>query len=207
MESGPQFKHLDADYQNATVFSYRDPSRPGEAAFVSVSHPNTRVDLRHDWDGDWNDHHWTEPNGQMYLSEVHHYPAVVDGLAATAGARHAVPTLLGLAANHSLRTRGKLPEPDADLSSDSAHLVSKLVARGVVDPPKTNPSLEPQNDLGVKGTGQHVAERSWFRNNMYVADMGDRVPDTEVHQASKFIRSALRKPQSRSQNFEQGKLF
>ena len=126
-------------------------------------------------------------------------PWTVDTMAVAPGHESHVPGLLGLAAVHSLKTTGRLPEPSNDLSEHSERMVSHLVERGVIDPPRMDVL---HNDIS-KREAQRMVEDSplWYYSPLR------HVPRQESDHASRVTRALLRRPKDAPEPPRQGRLF
>jgi hypothetical protein len=132
-------------------------------------------------------------------------PWTVDLMAVRNGHEHLVPALLGLAAEHSLRRSGRLPQATNDLSSHSNRLVDKLTGRGLVDDPREVGNFEPNHiTRGVIAQSMidnEGVEEQHRRDHLY--------SDADVQRASNVTRALLRatRPPKARPEPEQGTLF
>ena len=110
----------------------------------------------------------------------------VDIAFSTKDARHQVPTLLGMAGQHSLKRLGKLPGATSDLSKHSSKLVQKFTDMDVLKPKN---SQMPLNSIDWE-SGASDAE--W--QSKEVQDFGDAVDFDRVDMGRQFARNLLRRP-------------
>jgi hypothetical protein len=109
-------------------------------------------------------------------------PAEVSGAFSDPSMGHAIPTLLGLAAQHTLRQTGRMPMPAASLSEKSAPMVRKLISKGVQLP--TNPE-NPTNEV----TNKIIRPENLLAS---AHDVGKYVSDADVKGGRALARSYLR---------------
>lgn len=120
-----------------------DLGNPPEAAHVTMQR---RMDKHYAVDADVNYHSDERPDGhhQGFMIESEKAkPWKIDGMYATKGGRHMANVLLGLAAEHSLSTTGRLPRASNDLSAHSTRVVHGLADKGIIKAPKK----EHRNDI------------------------------------------------------------
>lgn len=113
-------------------------------------------------------------------------PWTVKELYVRPGHEHVVPTLLGLAALHSLRTSGAAPKPSNNLSVHSERMVRHLADRGLVQMPDRiarNRIDKPDADQQVDDNYFTTDDTTWPQRT---------IPQEEVDQASRAVRAALR---------------
>lgn len=113
----------------------------------------------------------------------------IDEAYSTKDARHHIPTLLGMAAQHSLQQRGRLPRASADLSVHSNQLVNKFADLGIIESPAQRGKEQPLNSIGWEAGADSAQWRS--QNTKYA---GDEVPFERVNAGRQFVRDALRRP-------------
>lgn len=112
---------------------------------------------------------------------------------ASEGARHQIPTLLGITAQRSLQQFGQIPGSSKNLSSTSARLVQNLVDRGVVKNPSGNgPTVRPINSMNRRQGAVSAADIA----HTTAAD-GSPVPAGDIHRGRQFVREILRRPRER----------
>ena len=188
---GPQFWSRDNSYPGDTYVSHDfgvvDADDPTKAAFVSM---NRNLDIHANY-GIHDDYgaEWEKDHGQGRLFGSQQATGwQVDGLFAHEDMRHTVPSLLGLAAIHSLKTTKKVPDATSDLSNASKRVVDRLVeAKLLRDPLKgKRRDFEPNDTTSAEG--------GWLANAMqmgtYIGDVA--LPTSDSDHASNAVRSALR---------------
>jgi len=159
----------------------------------------------------YNEENWYEPddgpNGQMALFDADYYPPRIATLFATKGARHLVPTALGLMAQHSKERYGSLPEADSDLSHHSARLVAHLQKAGVLG----GETPAATNDSGFKDSNYDLAAANMDAN---LSDHKVEYSPEDISKSQKFVRDLLRpkrhealSPSQFPPQMEQGTLF
>jgi hypothetical protein len=121
----------------------------------------------------------------------HNMPAQVIGAFSDPKMKATMPTLLGLAGQHTLDRTGRLPMPDSSLSSQSAPMVQKVVSRGAALP------VNPENPTNMRTNNIN-------RLNVLPVDMtsnlGKRMKSSDVGRGKDLARSILR-PQHMGDQF------
>jgi len=110
----------------------------------------------------------------------------IDMAFATKSARHQVPTLLGMAAQHSLNRRGQVPRATNDLSEHSSKLVRKFSDLGVVKPPRQDFPLN-----SITWDKGDTLNAKWYAQE--VQESGEEVPFGRVDKSRQFTRGLLRR--------------
>ena len=146
------------------------------------------------------------PQGQLFHSTVGK-PMTVTHLAVSQGYEHVLPTLLGLAAEHSLRTTGKLPEADPDLSRYSGRMVEHLAAKGLVTDPRNEVEKGMPNRID-KQSGQAMID-DWDIDGPPDESQTERLRYRDTSRAANFTRGLLRgaRPKTPAPTGEQGSLW
>lgn len=186
------FEPSDAKYSSRT-WDYEVGFRASNqddapAAYVSTVYRPDEYDL-HDprvWEGG---HNYRHPDGQFSLFAASPEQHEIDEAYSTKDARHHIPTLLGMAAQHSLTNRGHLPRASADLSPQSTRLVQKAVGMGLIKNPGSGTRVEPKNEINWD-SGSHSAQ---WRSRDVQYD-GAEVPFDRVNKSRQFVRDVLRRP-------------
>lgn len=135
------------------------------------------------------EHYMPHRHDTLFDSIPEHHS--VEHAYATEGARHQIPTLLGMAARHSLERRGRLPDPSHNLSAHSAKLAQNLVDRGAVQPRDGRTQMTVANNLN-RSHARSLAEgeleevRNTFDGSEAYADR-DR-----VLRGRQFVRDVLK---------------
>lgn len=172
-----QFRHVASRAGDA--FSYEDGN---EGAFVYTQRAN---DAHHIMYGGGFEFDPETKQGHLF-STYRATDPYVHTLMATKGARHAVPALLGMAAEKSLRRYGKLPGVSDSLSPYSSKIVDRLADKGLVE----KPSYVHINDYNFDNSQGDVNEGI---HNARVH--GHLMSNADVHRGQQFTRQMLRKPQ------------
>jgi hypothetical protein len=151
-------------------------------------------------------------DGQGLLLRSKKAEHVVETLYTAPGARHHIPTLLGMAAMHSIRKTGQLPGASESLSTTSAPLVQKLVNKGLLK----NPTAD---DYGSSGWNDKVQvtnriDPSWGPISARDAvdhvksNYGSEADPRNVTAGRQFSRAVLRSPRKvNAQESHQMELF
>lgn len=115
-------------------------------------------------------------------------PWSVSSLYVKPGHEHVVPTLLGLASEHAMRTSPagtsqRMPVASHDLSKHSRRLVTKLVDYGVISDPHdgyqySNNSIT--RDMAKTALANYVLPRD-----------AEAIPESDVHRAGRHLRSVI----------------
>lgn len=136
-----------------------------------------------------------DEDGQGVL--LHSTPSrhTVERAFSTKGARHQVPTLLGMAGVTSMRKQRELPGASNNLSPHSAKLVQKLVDRGLIKNPTGGNTVRASNagDFGTSD-GSTEADVRWLK-----VDAGDQEASPQsVAAGRQFTRQLLRRSSRKS---------
>lgn len=189
----------------ASDFAYEDPNNADSILEMTRTKDSYENPPEYDH-GDT--HGYDRSTGQMHLFEVnrHASPWKVDYMAATTGehndARYTVPTLLGLAAQHSLNTTGRVPQADSSLSKHSKKIVDKLVSRGLVDNPfhkrfdewddgEWHDNEIDYNQGNEMAYGNRIKLGDPHKEYRHNADYAQKIRSSQVESALGLVRSAV----------------
>lgn len=115
----------------------------------------------------------------------------IDMAVSTKDARHHIPTMLGIAAQRGLTTKGSIPGASADLSPQSARMVQRAVDLGLIK----NPSGEGEKNVESMNAmnWDEGAEYAHWKSRL-VQKTGGEIPFETVNAGRQFARNALRRP-------------
>ena len=173
------------DYEVAFRASDADDA---PAAYVSSTYTPDKHQPHPDSAIDWTYDH-PSMQGTLFKSEPGKHE--IDMAMATKDARHHIPTMLGMVAQHELKTRGKIPNASQDLSPHSTRMVQKAVDMGLVKNPVQEYSEDVFASNDINWTEGERAAR-WRSDD--VRWYGDEVPFERVNAGRQFVRDALRRP-------------
>lgn len=181
------FEHSFHEWNSGTYRAVAYNGSDGEGAYAEVRNEPDQHYLRRNPDrafalGD---------QGTLFDSIPADHKVV--GLYSSRGARHAVPTLLGLVGHRSMQRDGRLPDASSNLSVHSAPVVQNLVDRGVIKNPQSGPHVVAQNNIRVSDEMDDEA----VNEAKGVEVFGRRVDPKDVRMGQQFIRSVLRRPRER----------
>ena len=103
---------------------------------------------------------------------------------------HIVPTLLGMAGEHSLRTTSRLPEASNDLSQHSSRMVHRLADKGVIEAPKNEHRNSIDFDEGhssARSNVEHLIGRVRSQRDDTI-----EVPASDVERGGRLYRQIFR---------------
>ena len=181
------FEHSFYEWNAGTHRSVAYSGYDGEGAYADLSVRPDRHWVRADPDQNFGQ----GPQGTLFLSRPAENRVV--GLYASRGARHAVPTLLGLIGHKSMRETGRLPQASDNLSVHSAPIVRNLVERGAIANPQPGPRVRAKNAIRMDDETSTDA----MKEAEGVAVFGQKVDPKDVRMGQQFIRSVLRRPRER----------
>jgi hypothetical protein len=214
IEPGPQFveRHFDDPYQQDAVFGARRRLRPddfSERTGLGMVHMNRTMDRHRVVSYPFEDFDSTGAQMDGQMTSISSSPAThwkVETLGVLPGHEHLVAPLLGLAAEHSLRTSGRLPDASHDLSAYSGRLVGKLAQRGLVTDPRGNGSYS-HNSIDRSGA-KTLVDNSDIDGSFEESNV-TRITGRRVTRAANFTRGMLRasRPPKPQQEPEQGSLW
>lgn len=206
-----------APYSTSAHWDHPD-ERP--AAFLTVSRINDRHTLYRggpdlDSVSQQDEHEWTarhNPNHQPTLfSSERGKPWTVEEMYAHPEATHAIPTMMGVAAQHTLSHSGVLPQASEDLSKHSSRLVHGLSSLGVIDAPRHVNHNNIDFSDGERNARTNV---KWMQQERYRpshdaehdAEPSRELPASEVERAGNMFRSVVRgaKANLRRDEFDSG---
>lgn len=115
-------------------------------------------------------------------------PWSVGSMYVSPGHEHIVPTLLGLAMEHSMRTSPagtsrRMPEASRDLSKHSRRLVTKLVGYGVIDDPNAG-TYYPANSITREQAQSALSQYT-------LPDHAEKVSSNDADRAGRHLRSII----------------
>ena len=194
MDKGQQFKGMSQDFPGQaehTVMAYR----PG--AFGQKPAGYATMTRRKD---QYTASQTPEPDGQIPLFDVYKRatPWRVTNMAVRKGNEHLVGSLLGMSAEHSMKTTGALPEASSNLSKHSSRIVDRLSEKGIISSPASN--QDDLNDITKRNARGMVndthayfkaAEKGKSLETGGESSLTDYSP-ADVYRGSSITRSLLR---------------
>jgi hypothetical protein len=184
-----------APYRNMDHWEQEDvDTRPH--AWLSMTRHADRYYGEHDQRDATYDYDYNSPHGQQQgtlFNAEEASPWKVNEMYASKEGAHMAPTLAAMAAEHSLKTSGKMPKASNDLSRYSTRLVHKLSDLGVIDAPKN----EHRNNIdfagGARNAAANVGDMVSRSQRKAVSDgIGDEVSQQALESASHMLRGVLR---------------
>lgn len=170
----------------AFLTMHRDPdSYQNYQGGPDVDHPVQRYYSERD-----QGHGQSHLQGTLFRSDKAK-PWIVDEMYSHPEATHAIPTLMGVAADHTLSRHGTLPQSSEDLSQHSTRVVHGLAKHGVIEAPKN----EQRNYLdftdGERNADTHTRwmqeDRAW-----HISENSRELTTPEVKRGSDTFRGVLR---------------
>jgi hypothetical protein len=198
--------HPDGPLPPTNVHKFGAYTKKGQGAYVLYRHsPSSHTVFKP------NDSYVPGPDGQIPMMGARKRGEHTLAMAfATKGHEYLVSGLLGRAALHSLRTYGRVPEADSDLSPDSARMVQRLVDKGLIRAPNQSQyqdDVADQPEDRVRATNSFSkgdTEARFVRDSSY--QPGTEARPEDVHEGEYAMRHALRE-QRDSPKYEQLQMF